>query len=88
MKGLRVAVVVVIIALWGIFVPVAMAIGHCAAMSGMCEGPCGASCTAAAPTVPAFTDLVSPAPSAPAPATPQPSHPTLELPPRPPSLSV
>ncbi len=88
MKGLRVAFVVVMIALWGLFVPVAMAADHCAAMSGMCEGPCGASSTVAAPTVPAFTDLVSRAPSALVPATPQSAHPTLELPPRSLSLSV
>ncbi len=88
MKGLRVTAVVVMIALWGLFVPVAMAADHCAAMSGMCEGPCGASSTVAAPTVPAFTDLVSQAPSAPAPASPQPPRSTLELPPRSPSLSV
>jgi hypothetical protein len=88
MKGLRVAVVVATIALWGLFVPLAMAVDHCAAMNGMCEGPCGATSTVAAPTVPAFTDLVSRAPSTLVPATPQPAHPTLELPPRSPSLSV
>jgi hypothetical protein len=88
MSGSRVAVAVVMAILWGLFVPVAMAAGHCAAMNGMCEGPCGASSTVAAPTVPAFTDLVSRAPSAPFPATPQPAHPTLELPPKSLNLSA
>jgi hypothetical protein len=88
MKGLRAAVAVVVVVLWGLFVPVAMAADHCAAMNGMCEGPCGASSTVTAPTVPGFTDLVSRAPSAPVPATPQPAQPTLEPPPRSPSLSA
>lgn len=82
MKGLRAAVVVVVVLLWGVFVPVAMAADHCVAMSGMCEGPCGASCTVVGPTVPAFTGLVSRAPSVPLPAVPQPAPPTLELPPK------
>jgi hypothetical protein len=54
----------------------------------MCEGPCGASSTAAAPTVPAFTHLVSPALAAPAPAVPRPERSTLEPPPKSPVLSV
>lgn len=82
MNGLRAAVVVVVVLLWGLFVPVAMAADHCAAMSGMCEGPCGASSTVAGPTVPAFSGLVSRAPSVPLPAVPQPVPPTLELPPK------
>ena len=88
MKGLRVAVAVVIVVLWGFFVPLAMAVDNCAAMSGMCEGPCGASSTAVAPTVPGFTDLVHRALSPPLPATPQPAHPTLERPPKSPSFSA
>ena len=52
MKVLRLAVVVIVVQLWGLFVPVAMAVDHCAAMGGMCEGPCGASSTAAVPTHP------------------------------------
>ena len=88
MNGLRVAVAVLIVILWGLFVPVAMAVDHCAAMSGMCEGPCGASSTVEAPTVPCFSDLVSRAPSTPVPATPQLAHPTLELPPKSPTLSA
>ena len=88
MMGLRAAVVVIVILLWGVFVPVAMAADHCAAMSGMCEGPCGASSTVTGPTVPAFTGLVSRAPSVPLPAVPHPAPPTLELPPKPPALSA
>jgi hypothetical protein len=88
MKRLRVAVAIALVVLWGLFVPVAMAADHCAAMNGMCEGPCGASCTVTAPAVPAFTDLVSRAPSTLLPATPQPVHPTLELPPKSPSPSA
>jgi len=87
-SGLRIVVVLVVIALWGLFVPVAMAADHCAAMSGMCEGPCGASATVAAPAVPAATELVSRAISESAPAMPQTEQPTLELPPKSPALSV
>ena len=82
MKGLRATVAVVVVLLWGIFVPMAMAADHCAAMSGMCEGPCGASSTVAGPTVPASTGLVSRAPSMPLPAALQTAPPTLELPPK------
>ena len=82
MKGLQVTVAIVVVLLWGVFVPVAMAADHCAAMSGMCEGPCGASSTVAGPTVPASTDLVSRAPSLPLPAVPQAAPPALELPPK------
>jgi len=88
MMGLRAAVVVIVILLWGVFVPVAMAADHCAAMNGMCEGPCGASSTVTGPTVPAFTGLVSRAPSVPLPAVPHLAPPTLELPPKSPALSA
>jgi hypothetical protein len=88
MKALRVAVAVAVVLLWGVFVPAAMAADHCAAMGGMCEGPCGASSTAAAPTVPAFTHLVSPTLAAPAPAVPRPDRSTLEPPPKSSVLSV
>lgn len=88
MKGLRVAIVLVVVLLWGLWVPAAMAADHCAAMSGMCEGPCGASSTVTGPTVPAFTGLVSRAPSMPLPAVPQPAPPTLELPPKSLALSA
>jgi len=88
MKGLRVAVAVVVVLLWGVFVPMAMAADHCAAMSGMCEGPCGASSTVAGPTVPASAGLVSLAPFMPLPAVPQAAPPTLELPPKSLALSA
>jgi hypothetical protein len=81
-NALRTAIVLVIIALWGAFVPVAMAADHCAAMNGMCMGPCGASSTAAAPAVPVVIELVSRAVSEPAPTWPQTDRPTLEPPPR------
>jgi hypothetical protein len=82
MKGLRVAVAVVVLLLWGVFVPVAMAVDHCAAMGGLCEGPCGASSTVETPSVPTAHRLVSDAPVVPAPAVPQPDLSTLELPPK------
>ena len=88
MKCLRVAVTVILLLVWGVFVPVAMAADHCAAMGGMCEGPCGASSTASAPTVPAFTGLVSRAPSMAAPAVPQSDRPAIERPPKSLALSV
>jgi len=81
-------VAVLVVLLWGVFVPIAMAADHCAAMSGMCEGPCGASSTVVGPTVPASTGLVSNAPSVSLPAVPQVAPPTLELPPKSLSLSA
>jgi hypothetical protein len=88
MQSLRVALVVVVVLLWGLFVPTAMAADHCAAMSGMCEGPCGASSTVTAPTVPTLIGLVGRAPSAAVPAAPQPERLTPEQPPRSLLLSV
>jgi len=88
MRGLRLAVTIVVVLLWGLFVPVAMAADHCAAMGGMCEGPCGASSTVAMPTVPAATDLITRAPSQPVPAIPQPDGTALELPPKSVALSA
>ena len=88
MKYLRVAVTVVLLLVWGMFVPVAMAADHCAAMGGMCEGPCGASSTVSAPTVPVSTDVVSRAPSMPAPVVPYCERPALERPPKLLALSV
>jgi hypothetical protein len=81
MRGRRV-VALVLVLVWGVFVPAAMAADHCAAMSGMCEGPCGASSTVAAPTVPAFTGLVGRAPSLAPPTVPQPERSTPEQPPK------
>jgi hypothetical protein len=82
MSHLRVAVTIVLALVWGLFVPVAMAVDHCAAMGGMCEGPCGASSTVATVTVPADTDLVTRAPSVIAPTVPQFERAVLELPPK------
>ena len=88
MKCLRDALTVVLLLVWGMFVPVAMAADHCAAMGGMCEGPCGASSTVSAPTVPASTDVVSRAPSMAAPAVPHSDRPAIERPPKSLALSV
>lgn len=83
MHALRIAMRLLVILVWGLFVPFAMAADHCAAMGSMCEGPCGASSTATAPAVPTYTVLVSRAPSMPAPAVPQSDRSTLEPPPKP-----
>jgi hypothetical protein len=88
MQSVRVALVVVVVVLWGLFVPAAMAADHCAAMSGMCEGPCGASSTVTAPALPTLTGLVGRAPAAVVPVAPQPERSTPEQPPRSPLLSV
>ena len=88
MNGLRAALVVVLLLVWGLFVPVAMAADQCAAMNYMCEGPCGASAPATPPTVPAVIGLVSLVRSAPAPAVPQIDRSAVEPPPKPLVLSV
>jgi len=82
MKGFRAALAVVLVLVWGLFVPVAMAADHCAAMNYMCEGPCGASAPATPPTVPAVIGLVSLVRAAPAPAVPQIDRPAVEPPPK------
>jgi hypothetical protein len=82
MNGFRAVLAVVLILVWGLFVPVAMAADHCAAMNYMCEGPCGASTPATAPTVATATGLVSLVRSAPAPAVPQIDRPAVEPPPK------
>ena len=88
MSWFRAALAVVLVFVWGLFVPVAMAADQCAAMSYMCEGPCGASAPATPPTVPAIIGLVSLVRSAPAPAVPQTDRPAVEPPPKPLLLSV
>jgi hypothetical protein len=75
-------VALLFVLVWGLFVPVAMAADHCAAMSSMCEGPCGASSTATPPAVPTYTVLMSPAPSASAHSLPQYERRALEPPPK------
>jgi hypothetical protein len=82
MNGLRAAIGVALILVWGLFVPVAMAADHCAAMNHMCEGPCGASASATAPTVPAVIGLVSLVGSTLVPAVPQIDRPAQEPPPK------
>jgi hypothetical protein len=82
MSSFRAALAVVVVLVWGLFVPVAMAADQCAAMNYMCEGPCGASTPATAPTVPALTGLVSLVRSAPAPAVPQIDRSAVEPPPK------
>jgi hypothetical protein len=82
MNGLRAALVVVLIVIWGLFVPMAMAADHCAAMNYMCEGPCGASAPATAPTAPAIIGMVSLVGSTPVPAMPQIDRPAPEPPPK------
>jgi len=48
----RTLAILVLVALWALAVPLAVASGACMAMGGMCEGPCGASsCVFYAPTV-------------------------------------
>jgi hypothetical protein len=88
MNRVRAALVVVLILVWGLFVPVAMAADHCAAMNYMCEGPCGASAPATAPTVRTVIGFVSLVRSAPVPAVPQIDRPALEPPPKPLVLSA
>jgi hypothetical protein len=88
MNGFRAALVVGLVLVWGLFVPVAMAADHCAAMNYMCEGPCGASTPAVAPSVPAMTGVVGLVTSAPAPAVPQIDRPGVEPPPKSLALSA
>lgn len=82
MNGVRVVLAVVLVLVWGLFVPVAMATDQCAAMNYMCEGPCGASAPATAPTLPVVIGLVSLVRSTPAPAVPQIDRPAVEPPPK------
>jgi len=53
----RWAMVVVILALWALAGPVGGAFGGCAAMSAMCDGPCGVGVSA--PTAPQSSGVVS-----------------------------
>ena len=59
MGHLRLAVVILTVLVWGLFVPVAMASSDCMAM---CDGPCGASAQiVTAPIAPPVIALVTPA---------------------------
>lgn len=85
---MRAAVVVMLLLVWGVFVPMAMAADHCAAMGGMCEGPCAASATVTPPAVPTAIYLLSRAPAEPAPPILQLELSCLEPPPKSLSLSA
>jgi hypothetical protein len=85
---MRAAVVLMLVLVWGVFVPMAMAADHCAAMGGMCEGPCAASVTVTPPVVPAATYLVRRAPVESAPPILQLELSCLEPPPKSLSLSA
>jgi hypothetical protein len=88
MKHGRVLVAIIVVVVWGLFVPFAMASSHCPTMSAMCEGPCGASWVASIPVVSESLDLVAPVYLAPLAAAPSIQPPVLELPPKsfPPSV--
>ena len=59
MGHLRLAIVILTVLVWGLFVPVAMASSDCMAM---CDGPCGASAQiVTAPIAPPVIALVTPA---------------------------
>jgi len=59
MGHLRLAVVILTVLVWGLFVPDAMASSDCIAM---CDGPCGASAQiVTAPIAPPVIALVTPA---------------------------
>jgi hypothetical protein len=88
MRRLRIALTVVLILVWGAFVPLVMATDHCGMMGAMCEGPCGASCTVTAPDAPAFAGLVGLASLTPVPAVPASERPAPERPPKSPALSA
>ena len=56
----RGAVAILVLAVWVLLGPVAMAFAGCATMAAMCEGPCGtATCVAVAPTLSSAPDGVS-----------------------------
>jgi hypothetical protein len=88
MRRLRVAITLVLVLLWGAFVPAVLAADHCAAMSGMCEGPCGASATVTPPAAPAAGQVVCRAPVAAAPVPLQLDRPAPEPPPKSPARSA
>ena len=58
MGYVRLAVVIITVIVWGLFVPVAMASSDCMAM---CDGPCGASAHIVTPVAPPVIALVTPA---------------------------
>lgn len=61
MSGQR-SIAIVVLVMWVLLGPIAMAFTGCAIMGAMCEGPCGISaCGIVAPTV-----SIAPAPASPA----------------------
>ncbi len=56
----RGAIAVLVLAVWVLLGPVAMAFAGCAMMGAMCEGPCGtAACAIVAPTLSGAPAIVS-----------------------------
>ncbi len=55
-NALRTALILLVVGVWVLAAPLASATGACAAMSGLCEGPCGAaSCSVTAPSIAVLT---------------------------------
>jgi hypothetical protein len=80
----RVLVTVLVIVVWGVFTPVAMATDHCFLMGGDCEAPCGASSyVAAAPVSVMFIEPVAVTDALVADHAPAAPLSVLELPPKP-----
>ena len=78
----RIVVALILLLVWGAFVPLAMALDHCAAMGGLCEGPCAASVTVTVPAVLTASLLLSRAPADAAQTVPQLLLSSLEPPPK------
>jgi hypothetical protein len=56
----RGVVAIVVLALWVLLAPVAMAFSGCASMGAMCEGPCGTTaCAIVTPTLSSAPALVA-----------------------------
>jgi hypothetical protein len=76
-------VALIVIVVWGVGAPLAMASDHCLAMSAMCEGPCGASsCVVSGAPSATITDFVAPIDMVVSAEPPDLSLPVLELPPK------
>ena len=55
-NALRTGLILAVVVVWVLAAPLASATGACAAMSGLCEGPCGAaSCAVIAPSMAVLT---------------------------------
>jgi hypothetical protein len=56
----RCVIAVLVLAIWVLLGPIAMAFSGCAVMGAMCEGPCGTTaCAIAAPTMSGALGLLS-----------------------------